>query len=105
MKLTYDIIFEQVTDIEKLAACVTKKENRTPNDQTFQACIDSRVIKAFIVNTKIEDIKGIYSQENFAAIFADKICSQFMDQMKMCDVDVPLENSEIPVEFFVDKKF
>jgi hypothetical protein len=105
MKLTYDIILEQVTDIEKLVPCVTKKDKSAPNDQTFQACIDGRVIKAFIVNTKIEDIKSIYSQENFAAIFADKIGSQFMDQMKMCDVDVPLEKGEIPVEFLVHKKF
>ena len=42
---------------------------------------------------------------NFAEIFSDKIIKEFMGDVKMKQVDAPLKDGELPLEYIVEKKF
>ena len=43
--------------------------------------------------------------DNFAAALADQIYNSFMNTIELNNVDLPLEEGELPVEFKIAKSF
>jgi len=71
----------------------------------LKASIDFKIIEVYILSQNIKEIKDLHMKPNFAEVFSDKIIIEFMGNVKIKNVDESLKNKELPLEFYIDKKF
>jgi len=89
-----------VTNTEKLKLLFDDS-----NIYKLRAQIDLKIIEALILSEQVKDIQDIYVLPNFAEIFADKIVRAFMGNVKLKEMDAPLDEREEPTIQMIEKKF